>query len=443
MGFPAGTREAMLNQLNVLIAHFYLYALDHFGGVPLYTSSQMGVPTPRATDQETFDFIENLLTTTLPALPKRTIGEAGTENPTQGVAAALLARLYFNAKSYIGTEKYTECAAICNKFQSGDYGVYALSQSFQDIFGFDNNASPELIWAMSNKVRRQDAGRPQYSTHYNTKNYLDNPTAESWNGMCLVPSLDINGKSYLTETGKLGGPFKLGSPYAKFHADDLRKTNYLYLGSGNYEGMFLAGELVNPNATTTSGVCLADGSREYPQGDTIPMVDQVAHLADIVTGSNRYGGREEEGIYFAEENSGVRIMKYSPIANAADNDLRYNADVPVIRFTEIQYMLAECKYRAGDKAGAAALINEVRARYFVGADPDPVLASFDDYRFLDEWLIEFLGEGRRRTDLVRWGKFVTEDWWDHRATNETFRNRFPIPATALQANPNLLQNPGY
>ncbi len=32
---------------------------------------------------------------------------------------------------------------------------------------------------------------------------------------------------------------------------------------------------------------------------------------------------------------------------------------------------------------------------------------------IDEWGIEFLGEGRRRTDLIRWDMFVTEAWWDH------------------------------
>jgi hypothetical protein len=458
LGFPAGTREATLNQLNVLVAYFYLYALDNFGGVPLYKSNQ-GDPLPCSTDKETFDFIEKLLTDALPTLPKRKAGEVGTGYPTQGVAAALLARLYFNAESYIGTngtggkggtkgtsQYYTKCAEICTKFEAEEYGVYKLAGSFQEIFGFHNDGSDELIWAVphQNGFRTADAGRPQYGTHYNTKNYLDNPGAESWNGLCLVPSLDMYGKSYLTEGGKLGGPFKLGSPYAKFNDADLRKKNYHYKGNQEYEGMFLAGKLINPDATTTNGVCLADGSREYPLGDTIPMRDQVAHLADIVLGGTpgykkRYTD-DQEGINYAEENSGVRLMKYSPIPSATDNSFRYNADVPVIRYTEIRYMLAECKYRAGDKTNAATIINDVRKRYFEGGDPDPVSSGFDEYRLLDEWLIEFLGEGRRRTDLVRWGMFVTENWWDHKATNDPKHNRFPIPIHAKQANPLIVQN---
>ena len=89
-------------------------------------------------------------------------------------------------------------------------------------------------------------------------------------------------------------------------------------------------------------------------------------------------------------------------------------------------------------------INTVRKRYFPEGDPDPVTASnLDKYRMLDEWMMEFLGEGRRRTDLVRWDAYVTEDWWDHKATNNKNLNRFPIHYSLIGANNLLEQNPGY
>ncbi len=58
-------------------------------------------------------------------------------------------------------------------------------------------------------------------------------------------------------------------------------------------------------------------------------------------------------------------------------------------------MLAECELRAGHKKEAAELINQVRARSFENRnDPDPVTVdNLDEYRMLDEWMIEFLGEG--------------------------------------------------
>lgn len=69
--FPAGSRDAILMQLQSLAAFFYLHGLDLFGGVPLYTSNK-GDIQPRATDVKTFEFIEGLLKEALPKLPKKT-----------------------------------------------------------------------------------------------------------------------------------------------------------------------------------------------------------------------------------------------------------------------------------------------------------------------------------------------------------------------------------
>ena len=117
-----------------------------------------------------------------------------------------------------------------------------------------------------------------------------------------------------------------------------------------------------------------------------------------------------------------------------------------MRLAEAYYMLAECKLRAGYKAEAASLINEVRGRYFTLVDPDPVTATnLDEWRMLDEWMIEFIGEGRRRTDLVRWDKYTTEAWWDKPAdgAGKAHYNRFPIPEQAMGSNHLIEQNPGY
>lgn len=59
-------------------------------------------------------------------------------------------------------------------------------------------------------------------------------------------------------------------------------------------------------------------------------------------------------------------------------------------------------------------------------------------------------EGHRRTDLIRFGKFTGGSylwpWKGNAATGTaipaTYR-LFPIPQSALEANPNLTQNPGY
>ncbi len=81
-----------------------------------------------------------------------------------------------------------------------------------------------------------------------------------------------------------------------------------------------------------------------------------------------------------------------PVPDNIDKTIAFNPDYPVIRFAEIYYMLAECKYRSGYKKEAANLFNEVRKRNFENkADPDPVTeTNIDKYRILDEWMVEFL-----------------------------------------------------
>ncbi|MDR3137862.1 MAG: RagB/SusD family nutrient uptake outer membrane protein [Tannerellaceae bacterium] len=429
LGFPTGTRDALSMQLQTLVASYYLIALDHFGGVPLYASNKEDAK-PRATDKETFEFIEALLLQAIPNLPRKTeLGALENGSIHQATGAMLLARLYLNAAAYTGEERYDDCATICRDLIEGKYGSYALADDWTDIFGFTNETCPEILWSIPSENARREikGGCYHYSTHYNTRIFLGNPELKSYNGFCLTPSLDKDGNTYRDR-------MNLGCPFSKFEDTDLRKQLYVYEGAGSYRGMFLMGKLVNP---ITGEACLADGSREYLAGDTMYMVDQIAYLS-------KQGTERKEGVEFAEENSGIRLFKFSPVPTAADKNLWHNPDVPVIRLAEAYYTLAECKFRAGDNAEAARLINTVRSRYFTDSDPNPVTAdNLDEWRLLDEWLIEFLGEGRRRTDLVRWGKFTTESWFDHTPKNKPSFNRFPIPHEAISANNLIQQNPGY
>ncbi|GAA4777804.1 RagB/SusD family nutrient uptake outer membrane protein [Olivibacter ginsenosidimutans] len=432
LGFEPGIRESMKAQQQTLVAYFYKDGLDFFGGVPLYTTTQSEVKG-RSTAAETFQFIDSLLDAAIPNLPiKSTLGGMETGSISQAAGAALKAQLYFNANAYIGEDKFTECAQICQDIISGKYGTYALANDWTNIFGFKNETCPEIIWTVPSENSKLETDGGYYSTmhHYNLKNYLGGIDAGANNGYCLTPSLKPSGSVY-TE-------FKLGKPYAKFESADVRKQPYVYTGTEQYKGMFIVGKLVNP---LDGGTCL--GNREY-NGEIITMVDQVAPFKKLGKDYQDVASLPSK-ISTAEENSGVRLMKRSPMPTYADRLLRYNPDVPIIRLTEIYYMLAECKMRAGDLTEAANLINQVRKRYFAnGVDPNPVTAAnLDKYRMLDEWMIEFLGEGRRRTDLIRWNAYTTENWWDHSATNDPNKNHFPVHETILSSNNLIKQNDGY
>ncbi|NDV70140.1 RagB/SusD family nutrient uptake outer membrane protein [Dysgonomonas sp. 25] len=434
IGLTDVDKDDHIQQLESIIAYFYMKGLDYFGGMPIYESTEEPLKG-RSTAEETFNHIETLLTNAIPKLKQKTQLVPATTHDgyiSQAAAASLLAQLYFNANAYIGRDMFSECATICQDIIDGDYGAYDLADTWWEPQGFDNGLSPEIIWAVPSEYGKlQWDWYFKYFYHYNSFKYFDSETA-GYNGFILTPSRKPTGAVY-TE-------YKLGNTYEKFHNQDVRKKPYRYFGNKSYEGMFLVGSQVNPNNPTM--VC--EGQKEY-KGQVINLVDMVARFSEVGSkypSVSALPSTMEDG----EENSGIRLVK-SPQPNMTDIHLRYNPDCPVIRLAEIYYMLAECKMRAGDKAGAATLINKVRARNFVGgSDPNPVTsANLDEYRMLDEWMVEFVGEGqaRRRTDLIRWGKFVTDSWWDHTPSNDPTRNIFPIPNTAIAANGLIEQNPGY
>lgn len=442
LGFPEGSREAVLMQLQTLSAFFYWFGLDMFGGVPLYTSTQ-GDIKPRATDVETFEFIDSLLTEAIPQLPKKTVlGAQETGAINQAAAALLKARLYFNAESYIRKDMYAEAAAICQDIIDGKYGTYALENEWTNIFGFDNDRSTEIIWSVPSQNAISERSTGPHSNHYGMGEYWSNgEIGNRNNGYCLVPSLDVEGKSYLygSDNPSSKGTYRLGSPFAKFHEDDVRKQLNAYEGEGKWRGMFYFGEMINP----VTGAACHGGNRQVKPNDVLVLVDQIARITPQAGAEVDHG---KEGARWGEEASGVRLAKFSPTPWLTEKTLKGNPDIPVFRLAEAYYMLAECKLRAGDKAAAASLINTVRERYFPEGDPDPVTASnLDEWRMLDEWMIEFIGEGRRRTDLIRWNKYTTESWWDKPADGpgKAHYNRFPIPIQAMGSNHLIEQNPGY
>jgi len=423
-------KKSHLSQLDALIAFFYLRGLDFFGGMPIFESlDSEGVP--RNTDLETFEHIEKLLLEAIKSIPAKSDGASEEGAITQGAAAAMLAQLYFNAESYINKPMYNEAKALAEKIINNEYGTYALDQKWNGPHGFKNNKSPEILWSMPSEFKKLEYNWFYADFyHYNTKQFFNQEDGGN-NGAHLQPSRRPDGSLYETD-------FKLGSPYEKFDKNDFRKKPYLFTGGGEYEGMFIIGDHKTPEGKQIVG------GEEY-KDKPLKFVDQVARFSEVGAGKkytnvSQLPSKVSEG----EENTGVRLVKV-PIPSVNENNLKWGADLPIIRLAEVYLMLAECNLRAGNASEAALLINKVRSRNFLdGKDTNPATASnLDKYRMLDEWSIEFLGEGRRRTDLIRWKSFVSEKWWDHTPKASSHLNRFPVPTAAISGNNALEQNPGY
>jgi hypothetical protein len=126
---------------------------------------------------------------------------------------------------------------------------------------------------------------------------------------------------------------------------------------------------------------------------------------------------------------------------------------PMFRLADAYLMYAEAVVRGGsggDMATAVGYINALRQRAYGNATGNVTGATVTLAFLLDERSRELYWEGHRRTDLVRFGQFTsgTAVWqWKGKVQNgiqtASYRDLYPIPINDLNANPNLVQNPGY
>ncbi len=147
------------------------------------------------------------------------------------------------------------------------------------------------------------------------------------------------------------------------------------------------------------------------------------------------------------------FKKYLDLTNlATPGNVAIN--FPIIRYADILLTLAEAiNEQSGPTAEAYELINQVRRRAFGKAitTPDATvdLVALNQTTFRaaiqEERKKEFVQEGQRWFDLVRWGTLVTEVKKVTAKNSVSERNNlYPIPQSERNINPDgLPQNPGY
>ncbi len=147
------------------------------------------------------------------------------------------------------------------------------------------------------------------------------------------------------------------------------------------------------------------------------------------------------------------FKKYLDLTNLA-TPANVSINFPVIRYADILLSLAEAiNEQSGPTAESYELINQIRRRAFGKAitTPDATvdLTGLNQATFRaaiqEERKKEFVQEGQRWFDLVRWGTLVTEVKKVTAKNSVSERNNlYPIPQSERNINPDgLPQNPGY
>ncbi|WP_113654205.1 RagB/SusD family nutrient uptake outer membrane protein [Pedobacter namyangjuensis] len=411
MGITQVEKDAYIAELKLLRAFHYLKLMDLFGNIPVVT--QVGIPArpktvPRA---EVFAFIEKEIKDNVDRAPLHS--KTMTGRMSQAGAYAMLVELYLNAEVWTGTARWDDCIAAANKLitgaAGGQNGAMALDPNIFDQFKSTNDLSKEAIFSIAYEFR--------------------NATFEpSWTG-----------EFYHFQQGPIYGGNRNGNDgvvvipgvFTTYNDTDLRKRGWLL------EGPMIRFDNGQP--------ALASGGNEY-SGQQIIFVDNIRKNKINSTVSNMSEG---------EENSGVRFNKYklgNQVAGVVNGvtvpiDPNYNnTDWNIYRLTWIYFAKAEAIMRKSNgvaNAEAVQLINDCKKRAFTAANFVPyTTATLTMDELLAERGREFIFEGFRRGDLIRFNKFTTGTWWDH-TPSQPFRSLFPIPQVQRTLNVNLDQNPGY
>lgn len=373
--------EIILSETRLLRALAYFYVIDAFGKGVLATEENLGAadPLPEASRLELFNFVEAELLAIEPILPD----VLGYGRVNRFVADMLLAKLYINAEVYTGTARWDDAATYVNKVITE--GSYSLETNFLQNFSGDNENSTEIIFPL----------------------LADPLTNQSYGNTTYIVNGNMNSETMETTL--------FGNPGGIFGWAGHRATSAWY-------GLFGASAEELANSTDVRAGLF------WTEGHTYDMVDYREWTNGYPSTKFRNSGATTE--IAATEFSGT--------------------DFPVYRLADAYLMYAELALRGAANTStdqALTYVNQVRTRSNTNAITSGELTL--DF-IIDERARELNLEGHRRTDLIRFGMFTgsTYIWpWKGGVAGGTSipenYNLFPIPLSALNANPNLTQNPGF
>ncbi len=367
-------------ELRALRAVYYGILLDMFGNVPLIVTFPGDLAEAAPKSRtEVYNFVEKELTEASANLSKN--ADATTYGRVNYWAAkAALARLYTNAQVYTGTAQWDKAISAADEIISST--KYSLETNYFANFNATNNASRENIFVIPyDAAKLKGFNLAQMTLHYESKATF-NLTDQPWNGYCTIASF-----------------------YDSYEPTDVRRANLL-------EGAQFAAD-----GTTR----LLDGGAESNDPDGKPLT-----FTKVVN----------EHFPNCLRQAGARIGKYK-FANGSTPEL--NNDYPIFRLADVILMKAEALWRksAADPT-ALTLVNSIRTRAGVAA-----FASLTNDNFLAERGREMFFEAVRRTDMVRFGKFIEPYGPFKPGTDAACKTLFPIPQPQMDANKNLKQNPCY
>ena len=386
-------------------AYAYYYLMDFFGDTPIVTKVKENLEeNDQKSRAEVFAFIESELKAIESDLKAPKTNDYGRVD--KAAAWALLSRLYLNAKVYIGQDKYTDCMTYAEKvINSG----YSLTSNYKNLFLADN-----------------DTNGAQNENIF-TANF-DGLRSQTWAGTTFLVHAAIGGDMNASSFGVSDGWSGIRTTKALVQKFDD--------GVGN-----------PPSSWTDKRAMFFTNGQEY-------------EINDITKFAQGYAVTKYKNV------TSAGVAGKDPGAKFVDTDLA------LIRLAEMYLNYAEAVIRSANssnitdaqESAAYQYINRLRARAGASAISNtPNISALTTAQqkkeryekilndILNERARELYWEGFRRTDLIRYDRFVEGSYlWPFKGgvaagtAVDNFRKLYPIPSNIILASKGVIkQNTGY
>ena len=420
--------EDKIAEVRFLRALNYYYFLDLYRKAPFKDTFDDNLPTEKS-GKDLYEWLDNELTTIEPLM-----AEVGAYNNSEnfgradrGAAYALHARLALNSAVYTDGQikDYQKAIDYCNKILVDNAGKYELCRvakngysGYQQLFMGDNDCNPEAMKEIIFPIRQDGVKTESYAgTSYliNACNKAGMPyasTSDPWK--CLFARVDLVKKFFPNED------------IPKATDEDL---------------------LSNPSKDQ---VIAKDNEKGISTADVVAQAkDDRALFYMGIGGCSDKVRTLTPGDAITSPLNGASFVKWTNLhadGTAQHHQNFSDTDFPMFRLAEIYLTRAEAKFRLNGSQDGLADILEVQGR----ANRNLKATSVDEQTLIDEWCREFYMEGRRRSDLVRFGLFTGSKYlWSFKggvekgSGIESYYDIYPIPGKEIQNNSNLHQNPKY
>lgn len=398
--------DRLIGEAYFLRGVFYYYLGSTFGGVPLELESVTDAGLhPRNTQDEVFASVVEDMTKAAELLPwKEDMPQSELGRATRGAA------LGYKGAAQMWLKKYADAVATFDQLE----GKYELMDNFVDIHEYDNQNNKESIFEIQYLI--PEGGGRGWSGFTNDSHWLSS---------FGIPWEVLNSFGYEYADPKL---------YLSFEPGDQRKVCTV-IGPGD--------EHPSPVIEIKN---YAHVQARFAEGDPAYIGPDNNIINTCGTFDNPWLGDVPDAL----PRSGYYGTKFwrDPNVNEPNEAFVSDQNVILLRFGEILISKAEAQFKNGDEAGALATLQRVRDRAWGKlADPSVVVPpppGGDVMKMIvNEYRHEVAGELSLWFALRRSGEHISYVNDEFGITIPNGHDLMPIPASAIAANPTLVQNPGY